>query len=1204
MDTPKNFITTAKNQACYSTWDSVTGADGYVLRFYRANKPALAFKTRYAQGNSRTTHGFENGKRYLVDICAFVYEGEKEIRGPFSEKVSFVPYSNQLSAQEVVALRSGEDFQLKWDYQNTTPIVNFVSEDTSVAVVDENGFIKAVGRGTTKINISMVDPYGNSYAEKEYNFSTTVYVDRDFRRQIVQNRKATICLVGDLMCGAESLLAYKNRRYDFSPAFYHVKSVLSKADYSVGVLETMCDDSQPYESDVLRTANGRPNSNSPSTFIGALKDAGFSGLVTAHNHNCDAGLKGLQTTINTILNYGMDNIGTMSLNPIIAEINGINVAFIALSLLSNGLDGITKNAENDLGRFSEGYAKTLIDDARNQNAEFVIVIMHWGKMNSPLVDDSQVGVAKFLANAGADLIIGSESHVVQKMENIVAEDGREVPCVYSMGNFFSSIRDVAENIYSYIAKLELCKLDSGEISSKISFIPCYSRKENGLFITDIAKPSFSREADATISYINRVYGVDKVCFVGNDTDGTKILAQGSVVERILNYGRISADIADVDDTAQRGFEYFVLDLMSESLNIPADESKWQPLMDIFIKKIRDNFGNGKIILIRISDVNDYKGVLGKMENYLIDKAQPIVVDVARYYSYRVNDDGRYEFEPLFLEHCSKIISTIIASKNINQFYFSEINEEIWMKRVLAMYKDLDNENVRNTLINREYAADMIVDETSFEFVACYQNVLLEIKKARVDIDHVRALINRPEMEEVTEAVNIILQIRDNPRTIMDMSFYRVAQKYNFRCTRGILAQGRRKSDSVGIYSNDDRRYRDSRTHDMVRENEKPISEPEKKAIKNDYLSIRTVDTVSTTTANVASTAATTSNTTSAAATSNTTSATATSNTTSAAETTTVAASAMSIETPDKAANMATPSAATPSEATPSAATSTAATSTVTTSTAAMDTIAATAANADTVKADAVKFDVITDDDFLTETVTVDIWGSNISKSIADSLCAIINVNENVVMQPCVFFEDDKVECKLPNSSSSYGSNEKKMEIIKSAFLRDGKKRIAESTSKWIVVDLCEIAASMAKYKSSVFATDEYLKNTELYKGIERKCSDCCIKDEVGLYDSTKNVRRFVRFIAEKYDDNVILVKSNLSFYNNVDGYGIKFDDDRVLRDQVAFIKELESVFEFESSCYVIDTALSENAEEFKNMAAQSMKEILGGSRKHYYGRTR
>ena len=72
----------------------------------------------------------------------------------------------------------------------------------------------------------------------------------------------------------------------------------------------------------------------------------------------------------------------------------------------------------------------------------------------------------------------------------------------------------------------------------------------------------------------------------------------------------------------------------------------------------------------------------------------------------------------------------------------------------------------------------------------------------------------------------------------------------------------------------------------------------------------------------------------------------------------------------------------------------------------------------------------------------------------------------------------------------------------------------------------------------------------------------------------------------------------------MDGYGIKFDDDRVLRDQVAFIKELESVFEFESSCYVIDTALSENAEEFKNMAAQSMKEILGGSRKHYYGRTR
>ena len=75
-----------------------------------------------------------------------------------------------------------------------------------------------------------------------------------------------------------------------------------------------------------------------------------------------------------------------------------------------------------------------IEDAKAE-VDFVIVFAHWGNEYESEVSDEQKEMAQFLAEAGADVVIGSHPHVVQEVDVISCEDGRKTVVFYSLGNF-------------------------------------------------------------------------------------------------------------------------------------------------------------------------------------------------------------------------------------------------------------------------------------------------------------------------------------------------------------------------------------------------------------------------------------------------------------------------------------------------------------------------------------------------------------------------------------------------------------------------------------------------------------------------------------------------------------------------------------------------------------------------------------------------
>lgn len=77
-----------------------------------------------------------------------------------------------------------------------------------------------------------------------------------------------------------------------------------------------------------------------------------------------------------------------------------------------------------------------IAQARRET-DLVIVAAHWGYEYQFYPDSSQIEGARRMAEAGADVILGAQSHTLQPVD-IIETDGRQTLVIYSLANFLAS----------------------------------------------------------------------------------------------------------------------------------------------------------------------------------------------------------------------------------------------------------------------------------------------------------------------------------------------------------------------------------------------------------------------------------------------------------------------------------------------------------------------------------------------------------------------------------------------------------------------------------------------------------------------------------------------------------------------------------------------------------------------------------------------
>ena len=170
-----------------------------------------------------------------------------------------------------------------------------------------------------------------------------------------------------------------------------------------------------------------------------LNDMGADVAILANNHVYDFGNEGLLDTLDTLENVGVYPLGAgrnlkEAVQPIYYIINDIKVAIIASSQIERLDHPDTPAATEDSAGVFRCWQNDLIYtaiDVAKQNADFVIVCVHWGTEKDEVPDYWQTEMAPKLAEAGADLIIGDHTHRLQGVYYY-----GDTPCIYSLGNFW------------------------------------------------------------------------------------------------------------------------------------------------------------------------------------------------------------------------------------------------------------------------------------------------------------------------------------------------------------------------------------------------------------------------------------------------------------------------------------------------------------------------------------------------------------------------------------------------------------------------------------------------------------------------------------------------------------------------------------------------------------------------------------------------
>lgn len=255
------------------------------------------------------------------------------------------------------------------------------------------------------------------------------------------NQELSLIFLGDIMGhGPQITSAYdtKTKSYDYRNSFHYLQDILTEPDYAIGNLEVTLA-GPPFK--------GYPQFSSPDELAVACQNAGLDVLVTANNHSCDRGGQGIIRTINVLDSLNIMHTGTFldqedreSRYPLIIENNCMRIAILNYTYGTNGLPFPAPTIVNLIDEREQ--MKKDLEVAKSKNVDKIIVLTHWGSEYKLQPVEYQIENGKFLFENGADIIIGSHPHVLEKMiwEKTETADNKETVIAYSLGNFVSNQR--------------------------------------------------------------------------------------------------------------------------------------------------------------------------------------------------------------------------------------------------------------------------------------------------------------------------------------------------------------------------------------------------------------------------------------------------------------------------------------------------------------------------------------------------------------------------------------------------------------------------------------------------------------------------------------------------------------------------------------------------------------------------------------------
>lgn len=232
-----------------------------------------------------------------------------------------------------------------------------------------------------------------------------------------------ILFTGDFYSGPEISRLIESESFDdiFGAFLTYVRS----SDIAVTNLESPL---TTHNAKIQKT--GPALKTSPET-VNALKYAGFKLIALSNNHIMDYGVDGLNETMRSLSNAGIDYLGVgenikQASETFYKKVKGKVLAFINVSESEWSTATVDLPGTNPLNPVLNYYS---IKDAK-EKSDYVFLIVHGGHERYSLPSPRMKETYRFFIDAGADAIIGHHTHFISGYESYKGK-----PIFYSLGNF-------------------------------------------------------------------------------------------------------------------------------------------------------------------------------------------------------------------------------------------------------------------------------------------------------------------------------------------------------------------------------------------------------------------------------------------------------------------------------------------------------------------------------------------------------------------------------------------------------------------------------------------------------------------------------------------------------------------------------------------------------------------------------------------------
>lgn len=273
--------------------------------------------------------------------------------------------------------------------------------------------------------------YGHEIGDPEYLRQNNILLREGNEEGVVSLNFSGDILFDDEYCCMASLIL---RGGDLSTCFLG-----STLDRMRSADITVVNNEFPYTDRGSRTPDKTYCFRAEPDTASYLNDMGADVAILANNHSYDYGKQGLVDSLEVLKCHGISPLGAgMNIEeasaPVYFIVNDIKVAIIATTQIERLDYPDTKGATDVAPGVFRCWNSSLIYDVvakAKDEADFVIVCVHWGTEKEEEPDTWQTQMAPKLAEAGADLIVGDHTHRLQGVYYY-----GDTPCIYSLGNFW------------------------------------------------------------------------------------------------------------------------------------------------------------------------------------------------------------------------------------------------------------------------------------------------------------------------------------------------------------------------------------------------------------------------------------------------------------------------------------------------------------------------------------------------------------------------------------------------------------------------------------------------------------------------------------------------------------------------------------------------------------------------------------------------